>query len=50
MVEKPPSKTESSHAKGVAEGSWSVKRNHSDSSTPSQETATPKSQVHPGTY
>ena len=37
-VEKPPGKTPSSQAKGVAKSSRDVKRPHSDSSTPSQYT------------
>jgi hypothetical protein len=34
MVEKPPSKTPTSQAKGVVGSSGGVKRPHSDSSTP----------------
>ena len=41
-VEKPPGKTPSSQAKGLADSSGGVKRSHSGSSTPSQGKEQPK--------
>jgi hypothetical protein len=50
MVEKPPSKTPTSQAKGVVESSGGMKRPHSDSSTPPLRKQKSKTQVQTETY